>query len=105
LLAALAHERLSPGLGAGGGLSDEEMNDIVQGTRIDLNIWLNDWVNLVGMLPVPCFFPENAKRSDSHIQTPEERASLVINMKIQRDWSEMTMLCKGLQGMGIENVA
>jgi hypothetical protein len=34
-----------------------------------------------------------------------ERASLVVNMRIQRDWAEMTMLCKGLQGIGIENVA
>jgi hypothetical protein len=43
--------------------------------------------------------------TESHIQNPEERASLITNFKIQRDWSEMTMLCKGLQGMGIENVA
>jgi len=26
-------------------------------------------------------------------------------MRIQKDWGEMTMLCKGLQGRGIENVA
>ena len=35
----------------------------------------------------------------------EDKASLVVNLKIQRDWSEMTMLCKGLQAIGIENVA
>lgn len=86
---ALAHERLSPSPGQDGGFSDDEMSEIVQGTRIDLSVWLSDWVNLV----------------DSHIQNPEERAVLIINLKIQRDWSEMTMLCKGLQGMGIENVA
>ncbi len=43
--------------------------------------------------------------SDSNIEDQEERATLEINFKIQRDWSEMTMLCQGLQGMGIENVA
>jgi hypothetical protein len=42
---------------------------------------------------------------ESNIEKEEDRASLEINLKIQRDWSEMTMLCQGLQGMGIENVA
>jgi hypothetical protein len=42
---------------------------------------------------------------ESNVTREEERESLLINFKIQRDWSEMTMLCKGLQGMGIENVA
>jgi hypothetical protein len=41
---------------------------------------------------------------DSHIKE-DERASLVVNLRIQRDWSEMTMLCKGLQGIGIDNIA
>ncbi|KUJ08937.1 uncharacterized protein LY89DRAFT_690509 [Mollisia scopiformis] len=80
---ALAHERLSPTM------SDEEMNEIVQETRIDLSVWISDWSNLIV----------------SNVPTEEERASLVVNLKIQREWSEMTMLCKGLQGMGINNVA
>ena len=33
---ALAHDRLSLGTA----LSDEELSEIVQGTRIDLSIWL-----------------------------------------------------------------
>jgi hypothetical protein len=35
---ALAHERLSPP--AGTTLSDDEMNEIVHETRIDLSVWL-----------------------------------------------------------------
>ena len=35
---ALAHERLSPH--AGTPLSDQELSEIVQETRIDLSIWL-----------------------------------------------------------------
>jgi hypothetical protein len=35
---ALAHERLSPAVGTS--MSDEEMNEIVQETRIDLSVWL-----------------------------------------------------------------
>ncbi|KIM93968.1 hypothetical protein OIDMADRAFT_207874 [Oidiodendron maius Zn] len=73
----------------GTSMSDEEMSEIVQQTRIDLSVWLNDWTNLV----------------DSNVYNEEDRASLRINLRIQRDWAEMTMLCKGLQGMGIENVA
>ncbi|CZR53510.1 uncharacterized protein PAC_03389 [Phialocephala subalpina] len=80
---ALAHERLSPAIGIT--MSDEEMNEIVQETRIDLSVWFSDWSNLVSGL------------------SAEEQSSLIINLKIQREWSEMTMLCKGLQGMGIEN--
>ncbi|KAH9208281.1 hypothetical protein DL95DRAFT_395391 [Leptodontidium sp. 2 PMI_412] len=86
---ALAQERLSPKLGQGTSLSDEEMSDIVQETRVDLSVWLSDWTNLV----------------ESNIEKEEDKATLEINLKIQRDWSEMTMLCQGLQGMGIENVA
>jgi hypothetical protein len=37
-LTALAHERLSPR--AGKTLGDQEMSEIVQGTRIDLSVWL-----------------------------------------------------------------
>jgi hypothetical protein len=81
---ALAHDRLSPR-----SLSDEEgLIDIVQGIRVDLQIWLGDWVTMV----------ETAVAR-------EERSSLIINLKIQKEWSELTMLCKGLQGMGIDNVA
>ncbi|OBT52755.1 hypothetical protein VE04_04847 [Pseudogymnoascus sp. 24MN13] len=84
---ALAHERLSPA--AGSSMSDEEMSEIVQETRIDLSVWLSDWTNLI----------------DSNVYKEEDRASLQINLRIQRDWAEMTMLCTGLQGMGVENVA
>ncbi|TVY62878.1 hypothetical protein LSUE1_G006676 [Lachnellula suecica] len=87
VLLALAHDRLSPRVGVA--LSDRELGEIVQGTRIDLSIWLSDWITLV----------------ETAGATEEEKASLVVNLKIQRDWSEMTMLCKGLQGIGIDNVA
>lgn len=33
---ARAHERLSPGTG----LTDEDLSDIVEGTRVDLSVWL-----------------------------------------------------------------
>ncbi|KAG4430934.1 hypothetical protein IFR05_013572 [Cadophora sp. M221] len=44
---ALAQERLSPKPGQGNSLSDEEMSEIVQETRVDLSVWLSDWTNLV----------------------------------------------------------
>ncbi|KAH9209964.1 hypothetical protein DL95DRAFT_526574 [Leptodontidium sp. 2 PMI_412] len=49
----------------------------------------SDWINLV----------------ESRVRNESDTASLLINLKIQRDWSEMTMLCKGLQGIGIDNLA
>lgn len=38
VMVALAHEQLSPA--AGTSMSDEEMSEIVQETRIDLSVWL-----------------------------------------------------------------
>lgn len=35
---ALAHERLTPAIGTN--MSDEEVSEIVQETRIDLSVWL-----------------------------------------------------------------
>ena len=69
----------------------------------DLN---SDWTNLVG--EYLCISQRGSwidVFEDSNVYNEEDRASLRINLRIQRDWAEMTMLCKGLQGMGIENVA
>jgi hypothetical protein len=52
-----------------------------------------------------CTDESAANDIDSNVENEEDRASLRINLQIQRHWAEMTMLCKGLQGMGIENVA
>jgi len=48
----------------------------------------SDWVTLV----------------ETHATNADERAILLVNLRIQKDWAEMTMLCKGLQGIG-DNVA
>lgn len=40
---ALAHEKLSPEPTIA--LSDQELSDIVQGTRLDLSIWLRSVAN------------------------------------------------------------
>lgn len=37
---AVAQERLAPKLGNEASLSDEEMGEIVQETRVDLSVWL-----------------------------------------------------------------
>jgi hypothetical protein len=42
---------------------------------------------------------------ETKIEDEQERAGLMINLKIQRYWSEMTMLCKASQGVGIDNIA
>ncbi|KAH8803720.1 C6 zinc finger domain protein [Xylogone sp. PMI_703] len=84
---ALAQERLSPKPGIS--LTDNELNETARDIRIDLKIWLSDWINF----------------AESHIEGEGERSNLIVNLKIQKDWSEMVMLCKGLQGVGIDNVA
>jgi len=102
---ALAHERLSSA--AGTTLSDQELSEIIQGTRIDLNIWLKYFLSH----PCPArlgissdFHSDWITLIETHAMSTDERESLLINLRIQKDWAEMTMLCKGLQGIG-DNVA
>lgn len=47
----------------------------------------------------------NFSRIDKATSDENERVKLKVPLRIQSDWAEMTMLCKGLQGMGIDNVA
>lgn len=50
------------------------MSEIVQGTRIDLSVWLNDWINLVGLCPDQCVGSCKADKS-SRVSYSEPRGA------------------------------
>ena len=82
---AAAHQKLSVATLS----ADAELIDQIHGTKIDLDVWLNDWLLTV----------QTSQFSD------EDKSLLAVNLGIQRDWSELMACCKALQTTGIENIA
>ncbi|KAK5012485.1 hypothetical protein LTR60_004355 [Cryomyces antarcticus] len=80
-----AHAELS----ATSHLGDADLAAFVQGIKIDLSIWLEDWLQIVG---------RSAAES-------EEQRIMIINLRIQRDWAVIIICCKALQYTGIKNIA
>lgn len=65
----------------------------IRGMKIDLDIWLEDWLQI--ML--------NHTLSDTASST--ERDTMLLNLRIQREWAEIVMCCRALQCAGITNIA
>lgn len=57
--------------------------------KIDLDIWFEDWLQIMLTRTVP----------DSL-----DRDTMVLNLRIQRDWAEIVMCCRALQSTGIDNI-
>jgi hypothetical protein len=58
--------------------------------KIDLDIWLEDWLQIMLTRTLPNF---------------SDRDTLILNLRVQRDWAEIVMCCRALQSTGIENIA
>jgi hypothetical protein len=84
-LRAVAHSKLS----IPNSIPDTELATFIQGMKIDLDIWLEDWLQIMLTRTL----------ADS-----PERPVLILNLRIQRDWAEIVMCCRALQSTGIDNV-
>jgi hypothetical protein len=84
-LRAVAHSKLS----IPNDIADTELATFIQGMKIDLDIWLEDWLQIMLTRTL----------ADS-----PERPILILNLRIQRDWAEIVMCCRALQSTGIDNV-
>lgn len=84
-LRAVAHSKLS----IPNDIPDTELATFIQGMKIDLDIWLEDWLQIMLTRTI----------ADS-----PERPILILNLRIQRDWAEIVMCCRALQSTGIDNV-
>jgi hypothetical protein len=65
------------------------ITDLIRDAMIDLDVWLRDWLRTIQSQPV----------------TSPETPSLMINMKVQKQWAETGCLCRALRCMGVENIA
>jgi hypothetical protein len=84
-LRAVAHSKLS----IPNSMPDTELATFIQGMKIDLDIWVEDWLQIMLTRTL----------ADS-----SERPVLILNLRIQRDWAEIVMCCRALQSTGIDNV-
>ena len=84
-LRAIPHAKLS----LPNNIPDTELATFIQGMKIDLDIWLEDWLQIMLTRTVP----------DSL-----DRDTMVLNLRIQRDWAEIVMCCRALQSTGIDNI-
>jgi hypothetical protein len=81
-LRAVAHSKLS----IPNDIADTELATFIQGMKIDLDIWLEDWLQIILTRTL----------ADS-----PERPILILNLRIQRDWAVIVMCCRALQSTGI----
>ena len=84
-LRAIAHTKLS----VPSNIPDIELATFIQGMKIDLDIWLEDWLQIM--------------LTRTHADSPE-RPVMILNLRIQRDWAEIVMCCRALQSTGIDNI-
>ena len=84
-LRAIPHSKLS----IPSHIPDTELATFIQGMKIDLDIWLEDWLQIMLTRTHP----------DSL-----DHDTMILNLRIQRDWAEIVMCCRALQSTGIDNV-
>ncbi|KIX07418.1 uncharacterized protein Z518_02071 [Rhinocladiella mackenziei CBS 650.93] len=66
---------------------DDEVTDMVRDAQIDLDVWYNDWEHIM-------------KRSPT-TETPV----LLLNLEVQKYWSQAVALCRAVRALGNENIA
>lgn len=66
---------------------DDDVLDMVRDTQIDLDIWHNDWKNIM--------------RQSPNTETPV----LLVNLEVQKHWSQSVALCRAVRALGNENIA
>ncbi|KAL1876342.1 hypothetical protein VTK73DRAFT_9585 [Phialemonium thermophilum] len=64
---------------------DEEMMELVDGARVDIEVWFNDWIRIVE-------------------RCNEQLPRLRLNLRVQRCWAITMALCRAIRSSGVENV-
>ena len=67
---------------------DEDVLDEVRDAKIDLDLWYNDWRSAIEPSPI----------------AGTERSSLIINLTVQRYWSEAMAFFRAIKCLGTDNV-
>ncbi|OAP65137.1 hypothetical protein AYL99_01109 [Fonsecaea erecta] len=66
---------------------DEAVMDILRDVQVDIDVWYNDWKNIM--------------QGSSSSETPV----LLLNLEVQKYWSQTVALCRALRALGNENIA
>lgn len=74
---------------SGEGLFDEEeVLDILRDVQVDIDVWYNDWKNIMQSSPT------------------DETPVLLVNLEVQKCWSQTVALCRAIRTLGNdENIA
>lgn len=80
-------EKTHDSLSSCDGLDDEEIMSMVRDAQIDINVWYNDWDAIM-------------KRSPT-VETPV----LMLNLEVQKYWSQTVALCRAVRALGDDNIA
>jgi hypothetical protein len=60
---------------------------LVEDIKLDLDVWFGDWLRIM--------------ENDRSPETP----SLIVNLKMQRYWTEVMCFCRAIRSTGVENVS
>lgn len=66
---------------------EEEIMDILHDVQVDIDVWYNDWKNMMQASPTT--------------ETPV----LLVNLEVQKYWSQTVALCRALRALGVDNTA
>ncbi|OAL19638.1 hypothetical protein AYO20_11613 [Fonsecaea nubica] len=68
-------------------LDEDAVMDILRDVQVDIDVWYNDWKNIMQGSP--------------SAETPV----LLLNLEVQKYWSQTVALCRALRALGSENIA
>ncbi|EXJ68533.1 uncharacterized protein A1O5_08326 [Cladophialophora psammophila CBS 110553] len=66
---------------------EEAVLDILRDVQVDIDVWYSDWKNIM--------------QGSSSVETPV----LLLNLEVQKYWSQTVALCRALRALGNENIA
>ncbi|KAJ9616881.1 hypothetical protein H2200_000601 [Cladophialophora chaetospira] len=68
-------------------LDEEEIMDVLHDVQVDIDVWYSDWKNIMEASPTA--------------ETPV----LLVNLEVQKYWSQTIALCRAIRALGDDNIA
>lgn len=66
-------------------LSDEDIMEVISDTKIDIDVWFNEWLRIFE-------------------SSPTKKRWLAFQLRIQRYWADTMALCRAVRVSGVENI-
>jgi len=65
--------------------SDDEIMEVIEDAKIDIDVWFNDWLRIFE-------------------RSPSQKRWLALHLRIQQCWADTMVLCRAVRVSGVENV-